>query len=144
MTGSSDIAKRLKSRFAELLWAQVRPWAYLDRDGVEVTTFDGRAMAFRSANDPGVREAMWQNYIEPFLQDICRREVAQARAEGLPLSKVREELFRGIARTYWVMADIHRLYWPLPDRTRVDTSSQVDAMMKFLDAEIASPSKAAA
>ncbi len=87
---------------------------------------------------------MWQDYIDPFLKDLCRREIVRAKAEGIHGREIHDELFRGIVRTYWVMADIHRLYWPLPNVTRVDTSHEVDTMMAFIDAEIASSLKAVA
>ncbi len=46
MNESAASTKRVKGRFAELIWAQVRPWAYLDTDGVDVRAFDGRPMSF--------------------------------------------------------------------------------------------------
>jgi len=142
LSANAGMAKPIKDRFAKLIWEQVRPWAYLDTDGVDVPTFDGGRL---SAPDPtGQRNVMWDNYIEPFLEDLCSQEITAAGTDAQQLKQLRHGLFRGVVRTYWVMADIHRNLWPLPFRTRPDTSRQVAAMMNFIDTRIAAAIKRAA
>jgi hypothetical protein len=144
MTLSVDtqMAAHIKARFAKLIWEQVRPWAYFDTDGVKVRTHDGRTMSLAS-NSPA-RDIMWDNYIEPFLLELCGQEIAAAGSDAQRLKALRHELYSGIVRTYWVMADIHRNLWPLPFRVRPDTSHQVAALMDFVDTTIAAATRKAA
>lgn len=128
--------QRIRDKFSKLLWDQVRPFAYLDTDAVEVRTFDGRLLSCSGVEAPGAREILWDNYIEPFLEDLCRTETA-AIADPAALQATRADFIEGFIRIYWVMADMHRSFWPRPFVTRRDTSDEVGRMVAFLDRCIA-------
>src|SRR5471032_1400433 len=128
----SGTRQRIRDEFSKLLWDQVRPFAYLDTDGVEVRAYDGRLLSYPDTGAVGAREILWCNYIEPFLEQLCRTETA-AIADPARLKEARDEFIEGIIRTYWVMADIHSTHWPRPFATRRDTSDDVARMVAYLD-----------
>jgi hypothetical protein len=140
--------QRVREAVSKLIWDQVRPWVYMDTDGVSVVTFDGRRLSFVDKDSPGAREVLWNDYIEPFLKDLCHSEIATtttwAKAHDVPLSRALHELrtaFLGeFIRLYWTMADVHRQTWfKLPNGLiRRDTTEDVDRMMAFLDMLIVS------
>ena len=142
----AEVRQRIRDAFSRLLWDRIRPWVYLDSEGVEATTFDGRVLRFENRDAPGAKQLFWNDYIEPFLKELCRSEVAttvvRAKANGWPmrraLSELRAEFLAGFIRLYWTMADVHRQAWSGPPRgpIRRDTSAEVDRMMAFVDATI--------
>ena len=102
-------SRRLDARFFTLIWDQVRPWAYMDTDGLDLKRFDGSPLSFTPASMDGApRQAMWEsNYIEPFLEAICREETKNAAALPAPArAALREVLAIGIARVYLTMREI--------------------------------------
>ncbi|MBS0518387.1 MAG: hypothetical protein JSR90_06820 [Proteobacteria bacterium] len=130
---------RIRARFFALIWDQLRPWAYMDTDGLELRRFDGTTIAFEPAMFDGApRQALWEgNYIEPFLEAICREETA--RAAGLPPAAqkaLREVLRAGIARVYLTMQEID---WHMvgdgvaEHHDKHDTESGIARMTAFLD-----------
>ncbi|WP_085933160.1 hypothetical protein [Enhydrobacter aerosaccus] len=101
--------ERLRGRFFSLIWDQLRPWAYMDTDGLEIRRFDGTTIAFEPCMFDGApRQALWDsNYIEPFLEEICRDEAARARAfSRADRTSLREVLLAGIKRVYLTMQEI--------------------------------------
>jgi hypothetical protein len=136
ITADSGTRQRIREKFSKLIWDQVRPFAYLDTDGVEVRAFDGSLLCYPNCAAPGAREILWGNYIEPFLEELCRTETA-AISDLLILKESRADFIDGIVRTYWLMADIHRTHWPRPFAVRRDTSDDVARMVVFLDGCIA-------
>jgi hypothetical protein len=128
--------QRIREKFSKLIWDQVRPFAYLDTDPVEVRAFDGSLLSYPDTGAAGVREILWSNYIEPFLEQLCRTETA-AIADPAMLKEARTDFIDGIIRTYWIMADVHRMLWPRPFAVRRDTSDDVARMVAFLDGCIA-------
>ena len=135
-TIDSGTRQRIREKFSKLIWDQVRPFAYLDTDGVEVRAFDGSLISYPDTGAVGAREVLWSNYIEPFLEQLCRTETAAIAAPAM-LKEARGDFIEGIIRTYWVMADIHRTHWPRPFAVRRDTSDEVNRMVAFLDSCIA-------
>jgi len=136
------LRKRLRDKFTKLLWDQVRPWAYLDTDGVEVVTFDGKVIAYPNPEAPGAEQLFWgRGYIEHFLRDTCLVEAgAWAKERGLSVREafleLRNDFVENFVRVYWTMADVHRHLWPLPDRGRRPTTAEVDGMVAFIDDQI--------
>ena len=128
--------QRIRDKFSKLLWDQVRPFAYLDTDAVELRTFEGKLISYPNLEADGARALFWGNYIEPFLEELCRSETA-AIADASVLREVRADFIEGFIRIYWVMADMHRSFWPRPFLVRRDTSDKVDRMVAFLDRCIA-------
>jgi len=128
----SGTRQRIRDKFSKLLWDQVRPFAYLDTDGVEVRAFDGSLLSYPNIDAVGAREILWNNYIDPFLEQLCRTETA-AISDLSMLKQARVDFIEGFIRIYWVMADIHRTHWPRPFATRRDTSDEVGRMVAFLD-----------
>lgn len=101
--------RRLDERFSRLIWDQVRPWAYMDTDGLELRRFDGSPISFAPASlDGAPRQTLWfSNYIEPFLEAICREETSHAA--NLPARErtaLRHALAAGILRVYLTMQEI--------------------------------------
>jgi hypothetical protein len=143
----AEVRQRVTDAFRRLLWDHIRPWVYMETEPVEATTFDGRVLRFENRDAPGARELFWNDWIEPFLKELCRNEiattVARATANGWSkrraLHELRGEFLAGFIRLYWTMADVHRQAWPVPPRgpKRRDTSPEVDRMMAFVDAAIA-------
>ncbi len=141
-----EVRQRIKDALSQLLWDQVRPWVYIDPEGVEVRTFDGRLLVFENQYASGAKQLFWNDYIEPFLRELCRAQIAvtMARAEAnrwpmrRALHELRQEFLTGFIRLYWTMADVHRQAWPVPPRgpMRRDTSQEVDRMMAFVDTSI--------
>lgn len=136
---------RIQDRFSKVLWDQVRPWAYLEEQGLEVRTFDGNLLKVTEVTHDGAEEVFWNGrYIEPFLEQICSTEISMTMARSQQtgrnakraLSSTRTELIDGIIRTYWTMADIHRQVWRYPRWPRKDTTDQVSRMVAFIDALI--------
>jgi hypothetical protein len=136
------LRKRLRDKFTKLLCDQVRPWAYLDTDGVEVVTFDGKVIAYPNPEAQGAEQLFWgRGYIEPFLRDTCLVEAgAWAKERGLgareAFLELRNDFVENFVRVYWTMADVHRHLWPLPDRGRRPTTTEVDGMVAFVDEQI--------
>jgi hypothetical protein len=128
--------QRIQDRFSKLLWDQIRPFAYLDTDAVEMRTFDGRLLSYPNLDADGARALFWGNYIEPFLEDLCCTETA-AIADPSVLREARADFIEGFIRIYWVMADMHRSFWPRAFFVRRDTSDKVGRMVVFLDRCIA-------
>jgi hypothetical protein len=143
----AEVRQRIRDAFSRLLWDRIRPWVYMDPEGVEATTFDGRVLRFENRDAPGAEQLFWDGYIEPFLEELCRREiaatVARAKVNRWPrrraLRELRGEFLEGFIRLYWTMADVHRQAWSVPPRgpIRRDTSPEVDRMMAFVDTAIA-------
>ncbi len=101
--------QRIRARFFRLIWDQLRPWAYMDTDGLEIRRFDGTAISFEPSMFDGLpRQALWDsNYIEPFLEAICREETAGAARLGAGArAMLREVLLAGISRVYLTMQEI--------------------------------------
>jgi hypothetical protein len=97
-----------------------------------VRAFDGSLLSYPNPAAAGAREILWDNYIEPFLEELCRTET-KAISAPLMLKEARADFIEGFIRTYWVMADIHRTHWPRPFAVRRDTSDEVGRMIVFLD-----------
>jgi hypothetical protein len=143
----AEVRQRIRDAFSRLLWDRIRPWVYMETESDEATTFDGRVVFFESHDAPGAKQFFWNDWIEPFLKELCRTEIAttmaRARANGWPmrraLRELRGEFLAGFIRLYWTMSDVHRQAWPVPPRgpLRRDTSQEVDRMMAFLDEAIA-------
>lgn len=143
--------QRIREAISKLIWDQVRPWVYMDTDGVSVVTFDGRQLSFADKESPGAREVFWNDYIEPFVKYLCCSEIASttawAKAHEVPLSRalheLRTALLAEVIRLYWTMAEVHRQTWfKLPNGlVRRDTAEDVDRMMAFLDTRIDSARK---
>jgi|SRR5690348_11097202 hypothetical protein len=101
--------QRLSERFTKLIWDQVRPWVYMDTDGLDLKRFDGSPISFApSSMDGEPRQAMWEtNYIEPFLEAICREETKDAaRLTARQRAALREALAEGILRVYLTMQEV--------------------------------------
>ena len=101
--------RRLDERFSRLIWDQVRPWAYMDTDGLELRRFDGQPITFAPAPlDGEPRQALWEsNYIEPFLEALCREETRDAaRLRPRERAALRQALAAGILRVYLTMQEI--------------------------------------
>ncbi|MBS0223832.1 MAG: hypothetical protein JSR91_24150 [Proteobacteria bacterium] len=142
--------QRLTERFSKLIWDHVRPWAYMDTDGLELKRFDGRALSFAPASlDGAPREALWEsNYIEPFLEALCREETQGAA--GLPTrarAALREGLAAGIVRVYLTMQEID---WYMhadgvaAHHAKYEIEPKVVRMLAYLDRCLAgSPAEAA-
>src|SRR5476651_1291318 len=136
---SPESQQRIRNQFSKVIWDHIRPWAYLETDGVEVRAFDGRVLRYCRKTSAGAELALWDNHIEPFLKDLCRAEIAgTANAAGGSTRRmvyaVRNELVLGFIRTYWTLADVHRQTWPLLNGVeRRDTSEEVSRMVAFLD-----------
>ena len=101
--------QRLSERFTKLIWDQVRPWVYMDTDGLDLKRFDGSPISFAPGwMDGEPRQAMWEtNYIEPFLEAICREETRDAaHLTSRRKAALREALAEGILRTYLTMQEV--------------------------------------
>jgi hypothetical protein len=142
--------QRLRERFFTLIWDQVRPWAYMDTDGLELRRFDGSPLSFAPASlDGAPRQTLWEsNYIEPFLEAICREETNGAAALAPPArAALREVLAAGIARVYLTMQEID---WHMHGdgvatrHLKRDVEPDVARMITYLDRCLAgSPARAA-
>ncbi len=101
--------RRLDERFAKLIWDQVRPWAYMDTDGLDLKRFDSSPISFAPASMDGEpRQAFWEtNYIEPFLEAICREETKDAaHLTSRQQASLREALAVGVLRVYLTMQEV--------------------------------------
>lgn len=130
---------RLRQRFFALIWDQVRPWAYMDTDGLDLKRFDGSPLSFAPASMDGApRQAMWEsNYIEPFLEAICHEETKHAAALAEPgRAELREVLAVGVARVYLTMREID---WYMHEdgvaahHFKRDVKAEVASMLAYLD-----------
>jgi hypothetical protein len=144
MLADPGTRQRLEAIFLKLIWDQIRPWAYMDTDGLQVTRFDGQPLVFTAAMLDGLggapRAALWEGYIEPFLEQICRTEVDAAA--GLPASQradLRAGLVAGIRRVYATMVEID---WHLrgdgdPEHLeKRDSVTEEGRMVAFVDARL--------
>jgi hypothetical protein len=142
--------QRLRERFLKLIWDQVRPWAYMDTDGLELRRSDGSALSFAPASlDGAPRQALWEsNYIEPFLEAICREETKDAATlTGPARAALYEVLAAGIARVYLTMQEID---WHMhgdgvaTHHLKRDVEADVERMIGYLDRCLAGfPARAA-
>lgn len=136
--------RRLDAIFSKLIWEQVRPWAYMDTDGLQVTRFDGRPLAFApimlDGLDGAPRAALWEGYIEPFLEQICRVEAdAAAGLTAVKRAELRAGLIAGIRRVYATMVEID---WHLradgnSERLeKRESAAEEGRMVAFVDARL--------
>lgn len=130
---------RIRSRFFALIWDQLKPWAYMDTDGLQIRRHDGTMISFDPAMFDGApRQVLWEtNYIEPFLEVICREETAKAAT--LPQRQreaLREVLRAGIERVYLTMQEIdwHMIGDGVAEHyDKHDTEAGVARMTAYLD-----------
>jgi hypothetical protein len=69
---------------------QIAPWAFFNSGKFQITDFFGKVIASHGIEFSGsIRDLFWENYIEPFLEDIVDRSFT----ETLRLARDRSQLF---------------------------------------------------
>jgi len=72
--------RRISDSVEHLLQNQVTPWSFLTAGKpFRVKKCDGREISYEGVGFEGSpREVFWARYIEPFLEDLAMREIAEA------------------------------------------------------------------
>lgn len=138
--------KRIKDAFDDLIRKQITPWSFMIAGPpFRVRHFGGREIVYQHVAFEGSPEhVFWYGYIEPFLEDLCVREIGAAVSMAkerdvdgrLLLSEVKELLSTGIKTVYARMADVdQRLRGKgYPDRIAPKSVTlQVQRMERFID-----------
>ncbi len=108
--------KRISDSVEQLLQKQVTPWAFLDSGKpFRIEKLDKLEICYEGVGFEGSpREVFWGRYIEPFLEVLAKREIAEAvslaRERGVDgkilLLEVRGLLRDGSRRVFARMAEI--------------------------------------
>lgn len=138
--------KRIKDAFYGVQSKQVTPWSFMTAGPpFRVRHFDGKEIAYQHVAFEGSPEhVFWHGYIEPFLEDLCVREIGTAVSMAkerdvdgkLLLSEVQTLLSAGVKTVYASMADVdQRLRGKgYPDRiVPKSITLQVQQMERFID-----------
>src|SRR5436190_22519772 len=72
--------KRVDDAVEQLIKKQVTPWSFLTAGPpFRIESFDGGKIAYQGVGFEGSpRLVFWARYIEPFLEDLCISEIADA------------------------------------------------------------------
>jgi hypothetical protein len=108
--------KRIDDSFDLLIKNQVTPWAFLNSGKpFKVKTFEQRSISYEGVGFEGSpAQVFWSGYIEPFIEDIATRLIAEAAKEAsdrnadatLLLPEI-EGLFQaGVRRVFVKMSNI--------------------------------------
>ena len=139
---------RIKSEFDRLITEQVDPWMFFNSKGISVKKFNGKQISISGAAFSGsVPLVFWNDYIQPFIQDIIKRMIVetieQAAKKDVPLSLVLEStkanLAGGIDAVFAKMQDIdQRLRGKGNPKSvsRYDTFPEICRMNAYLDRQV--------
>lgn len=141
--------KLINDDFDQLYSKQVAPWASFAAGRVfTVRTFGGTDISYSGVEFEGSpRSTFWDRYVEPFIEDVCIREidtaVAKAHEKNVDarklLPEVRDLLLEGVRRTYSRMADIDedlRSNRHAQSVERRSTEQEYAAMAAFVNEQI--------
>ena len=146
--------KRIRDSFDQLIKDKVKPWVFFHSGkSMIVTKHDQSQISYEGTRFEGNPELVfWSRYIEPFMEDICIKEIDAAVKMAtkrnvnttLLLSEVQGLLLLGVLMTFSEMARIDRLLRGrgFPEKIPLrPTENEFQKMKSFIEVRIQSELK---